>query len=211
MTENVRDVRAGTKPVVTIFETYGAGAGVLGPRLAAALGVPFIGQAFSSEDLENAETAPALEENLLTRILAQLGRGASAADGGVFSGPQRERATAERIAAVRAACADGAVIVGRNATVILADVPHALHVKLDGPAEQRIARGAAEAGIDLAHARSRQVREDRVRAEMSLRLHNWDPRQNDRYDLVVNTTALGDDAALELILAAHRIKGGPAR
>ncbi len=209
MTGNARD--AHPRPVVTMFETYGSGAAVIGPRLAEALGVPFIGQAFSSEDLENAETAPALEGNLLTRILTQLGRGAAAADGGVFSGPQRERATAERIAAVRDACADGAVIVGRNATVILADLPHALHVKLDGPVEQRIARGAAEAGIDLARARSRQQREDRVRAELSLRLHNWDPRQNDRFDVVVNPFALGDGGARELILAALRIKTGWAR
>jgi cytidylate kinase len=211
MTEDAREPRTGSRPVVTIFETYGSGAASIGPRLAEALGVPFVAQALSSEDLEIADTAPALEDNLLTRILRTLGRGAVAADGGVFSGPQHQRATAERIAAVRNACADGAVVVGRNATVILSDLPHALHVKLDGPVEQRVARGAAEAGIDLAHARSRQVREDRVRAEMSVRIHNWDPRHNDRFDLVVNTGTLADDAAVELIVAAHRIKATLAR
>lgn len=208
MTEGVGHAAAGARPVVTIFESYGSGAAAIGPLLARELGVPFVGQAYSSEDLEGAEAAPGLENNFLTRIFGALGRSAAASDGGVFSGPQQERETAGRIAAVRAAVADGAVIVGRNATVILADLPHALHVKLDGPLERRIARGAAEAGIDPAHARTRQAREDRVRAEMSLRTHNWDPRHNDRFDLVVNTAALGDDAAVSLILAAQRIKAG---
>ena len=60
--------------------------------------------------------------------------------------------------------------------------------------------------IDLAHARARQAREDRVRAEMSLRLHNWDPRDNDRFDLVINTGMLSTDMAAAMIVAAYRIK-----
>ncbi|NCD20464.1 MAG: hypothetical protein EOL89_10895, partial [Actinobacteria bacterium] len=106
---------------------------------------------------------------------------------------------------VRDAAGDGVVVLGRNATVILADQPGALHVKLDGPLEQRVARAAAEAGIPLAEASKRQAREDRVRAEMSLRLYNWDPRSNDRFDLVVNTGLVGVDAAVELILAAYGV------
>ena len=102
-------------------------------------------------------------------------------------------------------------MLGRNATVILADHPGALHVKLDGPLEQRVARAAAEAGIPLAEASRRQAREDRVRAEMSLRLYNWDPRSNDRFDLVVNTTALDFDTIIEVIasavLAKVRVEG----
>ncbi len=194
------------RPVVTIFETYGSGAWEVGPLLAEALDVPYVGQAFSSEDLESADSAPGLSDNPVTRILSTLGRSAFSADVGVFSGPQQQRETAERIAAVRAKCADGAVILGQNATVILADNPHALHVKLDGPVKERIARVAAAAGIDLSRARSRQTREDRVRAEMSIRTHNWDPRDNDRFDLVVNTEQLGYKAAVELILSALRIK-----
>ena len=105
----------------------------------------------------------------------------------------------------RRAGLDGVVVLGRNATVILADHPGALHVKLDGPLEQRVARAAAEASIPLAEASRRQAREDRVRAEMSLRLYNWDPRSNDRFDLVINTGLVGLDAAVELILEALRV------
>ncbi|MFZ0530510.1 MAG: cytidylate kinase family protein, partial [Propionicimonas sp.] len=104
------------------------------------------------------------------------------------------------------ATASGGVVLGRNATVVLAENPRALHVKLDGPVETRVARAAAEAGIDLDRAARRQVHEDAVRAEMSLKLYNWDPRQSDRYDLVINTAHLDDDAVVQIIVAASRAK-----
>lgn len=196
------------RPVVTLWETYGSGATTVGRDVAAALGVPFIGQRYSSEELESAHELGEVqaEESLVTRILGRLGRAAAAGDTGVYSGPAVWRDIEAGVRHLREAVADGGVVLGRNATVVLADLPAALHVKLDGPLEQRIARGAAEAGIDLPHARARQAREDRIRAEMSLRFHNWDPRGTDRYDLVVNTGLLTLDVAVELIVAAHGIK-----
>ena len=38
-------------PVVTLFEKYGAGARSIGPRIADALGVAWLDQAFSSSDI----------------------------------------------------------------------------------------------------------------------------------------------------------------
>lgn len=194
------------RPVVTLWETYGSGAATVGRAVASELQVPFLAQHLSSEALEAAEEPRAGAESLLTRILGTLGRTAPSADAGVFSGAVLTREVADHVRQLRAAVAEGGVVVGRNATVILADIPTALHVKLDGPLEQRLARAAGEAGIDLAHARARQAREDRVRSEMSLRLHNWDPRSNDRYDVVINTGTLSTDMAAAMIVAAYRIK-----
>ena len=42
-------------PVVTLFEKYGAGARYIGPRVAEALGVEWMDQAFSSADIESAK------------------------------------------------------------------------------------------------------------------------------------------------------------
>ena len=53
----------------------------------------------------------------------------------------------------------GGVIVGRNAALILANRPAALHVKLDGPLAQRIQRAARDSGIGLERAAKRQKRE----------------------------------------------------
>lgn len=193
------------KPVVTIFETYGSGASVVGPAVARALGVPWVSQAYSSEDLELAE-GRGTEETFLTRILATLGRSAASADVGVFSGQLDMLDAEDAVRELRDQCAEGAVVLGRNGTVILADEPRALHVKLDGPINRRVERAAALAGIDVAHARARQSREDSARAAMSQRLFNWDPRYNDHFDLVINTTLVPLDMAVEMILAAYRLK-----
>lgn len=196
------------KPVVTIFEMYGSGASEVGPAVARALGVPWVSQAYSSEDLEAAEGRGAEEDNFLTRILATLGRAAASADVGVFSGQLEMLDAEDAVRELRVQCSEGAVVLGRNATVIMADEPRALHVKLDGPIDVRVARAAEVAGIDLAHARARQVREDSARAAMSQRLFNWDPRHNDHFDLVVNTGQLSLTMTVDLILAAYRLKAG---
>lgn len=194
------------RPVVTLWETYGSGAATVGRAVASELRVPFLDQHISSEELEAGESQLVRDDSLLVRVLATLGRTAPSADAGVFSGSALTREIADHVRHLRAAVAEGAVVVGRNATVILADLPDALHVKLDGPLDQRLARAAAEAGIDLAHARARQAREDRVRAELSMRLHNWDPRANDRFDLVINTGMLTTDQATAVIVATYRLK-----
>ena len=194
------------EPVVTIFETYGSSASTVGPAVAQALGVPYIEQLYSSEDLEAADRDPQLRESLLSRVLGTLGRTAAVADGGAYSGSLAQADATDSIRELWDAMANGGVVVGRNATVILAALPNALHVKLDGPLDQRIARGAADAGIDQSHARARQAREDPARAEMSRRLFNWDPRQNERFDLVVNTGTLPSELAVEIIVAAFRLK-----
>lgn len=201
----------GMRPVVTLWETYGSGAATVGRAVASALGVPFLAQHISSEEMEASPADDGLGDSLLTRLLGALGRTAPAADAGVFSGAVLKRDVADHVRQLREAVADGGVVLGRNATVILADLPTALHVKLDGPLQQRLVRGATEAGIDLARARGRQAREDRVRAEMSIRLHNWDPRDNDRFDLVINTGTLSTEIAAEIIVAAYRIKAAAAR
>lgn len=198
------------RPVVTLWETYGSGAAAVGSAVATALHVPFLAQHISSEELEAAAESRVGNDTFLTRVLSTLGRTAPSADAGEFSGAALTREVADHVRHLREAVAQGGVVVGRNATVILADLPTALHVKLDGPLEQRLARAADEAGIDLAHARARQAREDRVRADMSLRLHNWDPRSNDRFDLVINTGTLSTDMAAAMIVAAYRIKAGVA-
>ena len=90
--------------------------------------------------------------------------------------------------------------------MILANWPGALHVMLDGPLAQRIERAARDAGIDIQRAAKRQKREDEVRADMSLQFYHWDPRETDRYDLVVNTGTMDLDTCVEIIVAAARIK-----
>ena len=194
--------------VVTLFESYGAGAEELGPRVAEALGVAYHPQAFSSDEFESAATRGD-EGSLLTRVFGVMNASTYLGlEGRSIPTEQAERrelvGTNTRLVVSRAR--GGGVIVGRNGAFILADWPGAVHVKLDAPLEQRIRRAAREAGIGEAQAARRQRHEDQVRAEMSLSLYGWDPRDDGYYDLVLNTGRLSVEECVELVVTASRAK-----
>jgi cytidylate kinase len=200
------------RPVVTLFESYGSGASYVGPRIASALGLPFHEQAFSSEQLEDA-VAKRESEGVLSRVFGAMGGAYSSFAG--LEGPgvalaQRDNYSIvmENTRSVKQMAREGGVILGRNGALILADRPATLHVRLDGPLDRRIARAAQESGISTDRAARRQKREDQLRAEMSIELYGWDPRQDDRYDLVVNTGTMDLDTCVAVIVQAVRIKAG---
>jgi cytidylate kinase len=196
-------------PVVTLFESYGSGAGYLGPRVAAALGVPFHAQAFSSEEIETAETTHQ-SEGVLARVFAAMGGSYAGLEGPSVAMAQRDdyELVMGNTRAVQQEARQGGVIVGRNAALILANRPATLHVMLDGPVEQRIQRAARESDISPQRAARRQRREDQIRADMSLRLYGWDPRSHERYDLVVNTGTMELDVCVDIVVQAARVKAG---
>jgi cytidylate kinase len=174
--------------------------------------VPFHQQAFSSEEIEGA-MADRESEGVLARVFGAMG-GAYTSYAGL-EGPgvataQRDNynLVLENTREVQKAARAGGVITGRNGALILADWPGALHVMLDGPLQQRIERAAKDSGIDTERAAKRQKREDQVRADMSIELYGWDPRETTRYDLVVNTGSMDLDTCVDIIVAAARVKAG---
>jgi cytidylate kinase len=200
------------KPVVTLFESYGSGAGYVGPRVAQALGVPFHAQAFSSEAIERAVTERE-SEGLLSQVFTAMGGSYAGLEGHSVAFAQQDNyeLVMENTRVVIEEAQQGGVITGRNGALILADWPGALHVLLDGPLQQRIERAAEESGIAVDRAARRQKREDRIRADMSIELYGWDPREPARYDLMVNTGHMDLDTCVDIIVAAARVKAGLAR
>ena len=194
-------------PVVTLFESYGSGASYIGPRVARALGVPFHEQAFSSEQVEDAAERHD-GEGVLSRFFATVGGSYAGLEGRSVAMAQRDdyELVLENTRIVQEQAGQGGVIVGRNGALILATWPGALHVKLDGPLAQRIERAARDSGIDIQRAAKRQKREDQLRADISREFYHWDPRDTDRYDLVVNTGTMDLDTSVDIIVAAARIK-----
>jgi cytidylate kinase len=201
-----------TRPVVTLFETYGSGADVVGPRVAQALGLPFHAQAFSSEEIEGATTQPE-STGLLSQVFRAMGGRYAGLEGPAVAAAQQDdhALVMDNTRQVIEAAREGGVIVGRNGAMILAEWPGALHVLLDGPVEQRIERAAQASGIDVAQAAKRQKREDELRADMSIELYGWDPRDPTRYDLMVNTGLMDLDTCVDLIVHAVRTKVGAPR
>ena len=207
MSDTLPGAAGAQRLVVTLFESYGSGASYIGPRVAQALGVPFHEQAFSSQQIEDAAERRE-DEGLLSRLFATLGGSYAGIEGPSVAMAQRDdyELVLENTRIVQEQANEGGVITGRNGAMILASRPGALHVKLDGPLEQRIERSARESGIDIQRAAKRQKREDQVRADMSLQFYHWDPRDTDRYDLVINTGTMDLDTCVKIIVAAARIK-----
>ncbi len=191
-------------PVITIFEQYGAGADYVGPKLAEIFGVQYLGQKWSSEEIEKLHD-PADEPTAFDRFMIAAGRGAEPADSTplhLFQIADNEAVNANN-AELNEKAADGLVVLGRNATTAI-KVP-ALHVKLIGNLESRIKHAVEAYGIDEATARRRQAWEDEDRAQIALHYYAWDPREDGDYDLIVDTSK-GLDAAVSEIEAAARAK-----
>ncbi len=195
------------RPVVTIFESYGSGAQEVGPRVAEALGVAFHAQAFSSEQFEDSPEQRD-DEGLLSRVFAAMGGSYAALEGPAVAMAQRDdhELVLRNTRWVTDAARSGAVIVGRNGALILATWREALHVRLDAAVQLRVERAARTGGITPGRAAKRQRREDGIRADMSIRLYGWDPREPTRYDLVLNTGTLNPDDCAAVIVHASRVK-----
>lgn len=203
--------------LVTIWEEYGSGAETIGRGVAEKLGLPYHQQAFSSEELEGEKAPPddgATAQTIASRIsLAQvfsaMGGAYSGGDGAEYLAADQERRALieDNNATVHGYGTEGGVIVGRNATKILANRPRTLHVLLTAEAESRVAHAAQSAGISAQQAEKRQHHEDTVRADMSRELYGWDPREPANYDLMINTGRIPHAAAVEAIV--HAIQQGP--
>jgi cytidylate kinase len=215
--------------VVTISATFGAGGSTIGPAVAAGLGLPFVDRAIPATVA--AEIGCTLEEALahddraargLGRILAGAARLPNVTLGGIdvylperAIVPEEEFVSRTERIIGRAADGDGGVILGRAGAVLLADRPGALHVRLDGPRERRLARALAETGRDRAEAAGRSgtsQREvermlddnDRARAAYVKHFYGADPADPRLYHLVIDTTRLPEAAAVDLITTAAR-------
>jgi cytidylate kinase len=98
--------------------------------------------------------------------------------------------------------AGDAVVLGRAAAIVLRDRPQALHVRLDGPEEARIAQAMRVEEIDEEAARDRQRGSDRARMAYVKHFYDADPRDPRYYHLVLDSTALPLEACVELIVTA---------
>src|SRR5258708_29675680 len=104
----------------------------------------------------------------------------------------------------RLLAAGGGVILDRAAAVGLGK-DRGFHVRLDGPAERRVAQGAVVEGISEEHARERLRAADEARTAYVRRLYRCDPADPSLYHLVIDSTAVPLDTVIELILVAARI------
>ena len=197
--------------LITVSASYGTGGSVVGPALADRFGLPFLQRVTTSEG-HVAERGPCgeqltAEEVKATPVHRLLAHFTQAMPTGPTQSPpsthhQDEHLRGHGEAGIhRLLAADGGVILGRAAAVVLGK-DRGFHVRLDGPAERRIVQGAAIEGISEEQARERLRAADKARAAYVRRLYRCDPADASLYHLVIDSTAVPLDTVIELIATA---------
>jgi CMP/dCMP kinase len=91
------------------------------------------------------------------------------------------------------------VIVGRASQVILADRPDVVHFRVVAPFPQRVAYVMQREGVDRHTAEERIQRKDHERSSYLKREYHHHSDEAYLYDLVLNTSRLDLDRAVDVI------------
>lgn len=204
--------------VVTVSASYGAGGSEVGPAVAAALGLPFVDRAVPvgvarklDVPLDQAERRDETTDRGLWRVISSMALVPEMAGAGplAYNTYTDEHAFREKTEEVLHEIADsaGGVVLGRAAAIVLAGRADALHVRLDGPAEARIAQAVARTGKSEAEIRRALRSNDAARAAYVRNFYRTDPADARHYHLVIDTTAISWAVAADLVVAAARARG----
>jgi cytidylate kinase len=198
--------------MVTISATYGAGGSIVAPLLAKKLELPFADRLTSprqlgaiphhvSERASDDELAEAPRSTFL-RGLALL-----SAEWNIPVPEDPATLPAQVRARVLSSLEDllesgGAVVLGRAAAIALGRRAGVYHVRLDGPVDRRVERGAAWEGVDVTLARRHLDQTDAARLRYVKQLYRMDPADPSLYHLVVDSTMLSIEACVDLVADA---------
>ena len=94
------------------------------------------------------------------------------------------------------------IIVGRGGNEITRGFHNVINVRLIGSKEQRIRHLVVTHGMELAYAKKFVKGEDAARRRFLKQHFDADVNDPERYDIVINTDHLEDDAVVEMLAAA---------
>ena len=203
--------------IVTISAPYGAAGAEVAPAVAGRLGLPFHDRVIPAQVASRlgvpVAEAEANDETVvrgLWRLVTSLGTMPDPAGGMVHTtGTVDERSYREQTERVLAEIADGegGVVLGRAAAFVLRDRADALHVRLDGPPDRRLAAAIQRSGRPAAEVKRDLESNDRGREAYVRHFYRADPALARHYHLVLDTTVLPLDTVVELIVTAARARG----
>jgi cytidylate kinase len=199
--------------LITVSASYGAGGSVVAPALAERLGVPFLQRVTTSEghpskpgpcdeQMSEEEVKATPVHRLLASFTHAMPAGPTQSPPSVHHQDQHLRGHGEA-GIQRLLAVGGGVILGRAAAVVLGN-DRGFHVRLDGPADRRVAQGATIEGVSEGEAEARLRTADKARTAYVRRLYRIDPADPALYHLVIDSTAIPLDTVTELILVAAR-------
>jgi cytidylate kinase len=199
--------------IVTISASYGAGGTVVAPAVAARLQLPYLEHLVSPRVARQASaTEPGRDdagrpEGVTRRLVAALAA-LPAVFGTGLPVPVERVSDEEQVrddieTSIRTVAeTSGGVLLGRGATLVLADTPGVFHVRLDGPPDRRVRQAMTVSGVDEAEARKRQHEIDRARVAYLRRFYDTDGNDPRLYHLVIDSTAVSLATCEDLIVTA---------
>ena len=203
--------------VVTFSAAYGAAGAEAAPAVAERLGLPFHDRAIAAQvagrlGVPVAE-AEANDETVVRgwwRLVASLGTMPDPVGGvlpmAALPDARAYRQQTERVLEEIASGAGG-VVLGRAAAMVLGKRPDVLHVRLDGPRDQRLAAACDRSGRPLDDMRREMEVNDRTREAYVRHFYRCDPADPQYYHLVVDSTALPIETVVDIVVAAARARG----
>jgi cytidylate kinase len=188
--------------LVTISAPYGCGGSRIAPALAERLGVPLLGRPPAPDlDPEVEEPSGRLLSRVASLALAWGTPGGMGLDELLPDSTGRDQIERE----IRELAASGeGVILGRGAALLLREDPRVLRARLDGPPEARLRQAMAFQDLDEDTARHALRTTDQAHAEYARRFYGADLGDAALYHVVLDTTAIDLDDAVEILAAAAR-------
>ena len=190
---------------VTIGRQFGSGGREIGKKVAQALGIPY----YDKELLKVAAEKSGLSHEFLSNydekptnsFLYSLVMGQQNVLSGMRGTTVEQLASqAQRDAVLSVAEKGSCVIVGRCADYILRDQPGLVRVFICADDDSRVARICQRDGRDEKEAREKMRKMDKARAAYYAFHADRAWSAADSYDLCINSSRRGIDAAVELIL-----------
>ncbi|MGY2064917.1 cytidylate kinase-like family protein [Blastococcus sp. SYSU DS0619] len=203
--------------IVTISAPYGAAGAEVGPAVAGRLGLPFHDRAIPAQvagrlgvPVEEAEANDETVVRGLWRLVESLGTMpdpvGAVVPGATLPDARAYRDQTERVLGEIAA-GGGGVVLGRAGAMVLRDRTDALHVRLDGPRDRRLAAAVARSGRPRDEVAREMAANDRAREAYVRHFYRCDPAAAGHYHVVVDTTALPLDTVVDIVVAAARGRG----
>lgn len=190
---------------ITIGRQFGSGGREIGKKVAQALGIPY----YDKELLKVAAEKSGLSHEFLSNydekptnsFLYSLVMGQQNVLSGMRGTTVEQLASqAQRDAVLSVAEQGSCVIVGRCADYILRDQPGLVRVFICADDDSRIARICQRDGLDEKEAREKMKKMDKARAAYYAFHADREWSAADSYDLCINSSRRGIDAAVEQIL-----------
>jgi len=198
--------------VVALSAAYGALGSRIGPAVAERLNVPFVDRAIPlavAEQLDvPVDDAEAFDERYGSSWLERMLRGFLGGDAGVPTPVPADVVTSDEFRRVteevllRQADTGEGVILGRAAVIVLRERPGVLRVRLHGPAQARLRQAIELSGLGRPAAEQAMRKADRTHAAYVRQFYGASLEDASLYHLMLDTTVLAMDVAVDMVVAA---------